>query len=66
MKKANEDIRTMLKEKKIPVYAVADVLGVHDNTLFRRLRFELSTQEKLKLINIIDELATSELENDQA
>lgn len=57
MKKANEDIRAMLKEKKIPVYAVADVMGVHENTVFRRLRFELPEQDKQTFRRIIDELS---------
>ena len=46
MSKANADIREMLKEKQIPVYAVAAVMGVHENTVFRRLRFELPDDEK--------------------
>lgn len=57
MTKANADIRTELKAKGIPVYAVADVMGVHENTLFRRLRHELSEQEKQKFISIIDKLS---------
>ncbi len=57
MVKANADIRAELKGKKIPVYAVADVLGVHENTVFRRLRHELPEQEKQKLIKIINGLS---------
>lgn len=34
MAKANADIRAELKAKNIPVYAVADVLRVHENTVF--------------------------------
>lgn len=47
----------MLKEKKIPVYAVADVMGVHENTFFRRLRYELSEQDKQTFKRIINELS---------
>lgn len=57
MTKANADIRAELKAKSIPVYAIADVLGVHENTVFRRLRHELSEQEKQKFIRIIDGLS---------
>lgn len=57
MVKANADIRAELKGKKIPVYAVADVLGVHENTVFRLLRHELPEQEKQKFIKIIDRLS---------
>lgn len=57
MPKANAEIRAMFKEKQIPVYAVAAVLGVHENTIFRRLRFELSDDEKTDFRQLIDELA---------
>lgn len=58
MSKANADIRGMLKEKQIPVYAVAAVMGVHENTVFRRLRFELPDKEKAVFRRIINELAS--------
>lgn len=57
MSKANSEIRALLKEKQIPVYAVAAVMGVHENTVFRRLRFELSADEKADFRRIINELA---------
>ena len=57
MSKANADIREFLKEKQIPVYAVAKVMGVHENTIFRKLRFELSDDEKATFRRIITEIA---------
>lgn len=60
MSKANSEIRAMLKKKQIPVYAVAAVMGVHENTVFRRLRFELPDDEKATFCRIIDELATQQ------
>ena len=57
MIKANADIRAMMKERKVPVYAVGAVMGVHENTVLRRLRFELPEQEKQTFRRIIDELA---------
>ena len=63
MLKANADIRAELKGKKIPVYAVADMLGVHENTVFRRLRHELPEQEKQKFNRIIDELSEQNTNN---
>lgn len=61
MTKANTDIREAMRTKKVPVYAVADVMGVHENTLFRRLRYELSEQEKQKYFCIIDEISEKEV-----
>ena len=65
MKLANQDIRNLMREKKVPVYAVGAAMGVHENTVFRRLRFELPEQEKQTFRRIIDELsAQSEPTND--
>lgn len=65
MKLANQDIRALMREKKVPVYAVGAAMGVHENTVFRRLRFELPEQEKQTFRRIIDELsAQSEPTND--
>lgn len=63
MTKANADIRAEMKAKSIPVYAVADVMGVHENTLFRRLRHELTEQEKQELVRIIDKLSRTQMTN---
>lgn len=65
MKLANQDIRELMREKKVPVYAVGAAMGVHENTVFRRLRFELPEQEKQTFRRIINELSTqSEATND--
>lgn len=63
MVKANADIRAELKGKKIPVYAIADVLGVHENTVFRRLRHEMPEHEKQRFIGIIDKLSEQNTNN---
>ena len=58
MKLANQDIRELMREKKVPVYAVGAAMGVHENTVFRRLRFELPETEKQTFRRIINELST--------
>lgn len=57
MTKANIDIRSALKTAKIPIWACAAVIGVHENTLLRKLRFELSEQEKKPIFEAIEKLA---------
>lgn len=52
--KPNHDIRTMIKQANIYAYQVAEQLQVHENTLFRMLRRELSTQEKEQIIQAIE------------
>lgn len=57
MKLANSDIRKLMKQQKVPAYAIAAVLGVHENTVFRKLRFELSTKDKKMFAQIINDVA---------
>ena len=55
MTKANSEIRTAMQNNKIPAWAIGAEIGVHENTVLRRLRFELS--EKQKYLSIIDKLS---------
>lgn len=57
MTKANSEIRTAMQNNKIPSWAIGAEIGVHENTVLRRLRFELSEQEKQKYLSIIDKLS---------
>lgn len=54
---ANLDIRKLMRQKKVPTYAVAAALGVHENTVFRKLRYELSEVDRKKFIQLIDDIA---------
>lgn len=38
-------------------------MGVHENTLFRRLRHELMEQEKQEFVRIIDKLSRTQTTN---
>lgn len=57
MKLANPDVRKLMRQQKVPAYAIAAVLGVHENTVFRRLRFELSEADKKMFFKIISDIA---------
>lgn len=57
MTKANADVRKAMRDKRIPAWAVGAELGVHENTVLRRLRFELNAQDKQEFFRIIDKLA---------
>lgn len=54
---ANNDIRTIAKEKGVRLWEVAEVLKVSDPTMTRKLRRELPQDEKDRIFKIIDELA---------
>lgn len=57
MSKANADIRAKAKSKNILFWQIADKLGITDGNLSRKLRKELSAEEKTKIFAIIDELS---------
>lgn len=58
----NAEIRAMLKDEKIPYWRIGDKLGVHENTVIRRMRHELSQAEKQNFIKAIDEIKSENKE----
>lgn len=54
---ANIEIRRAAKEKQIPLWKIADALGIQDYTLSRKLRHELPEDEQKSICNIIQKLA---------
>ena len=56
MEKANLEIRAAAKRNGVPVWYIAEVLGVSEPTMTRRLRRELSGVEKDSIITIIENL----------
>lgn len=52
----NKDIRNLLKEKSLYHWQLADYLGISEPTLTRKLRKELSQEEKEKIIKVINEM----------
>ena len=52
----NLDIRDKLMKSHIFQYELAEVMGISEMTLLKRLRKELNSEEKEKIIKIIDEL----------
>lgn len=53
----NMDVRSAAKEKGVFLYQIADKLGVSEPTMIRWLRYELPTEKKTKIMQIISELA---------
>lgn len=56
VKVANESIKSRLKTLKIPYWRIAEVLGVHENTILRHLRTEMTSEELLSFEKAIDEI----------
>ncbi len=54
---ANEDIRKAISEAKVKYWQVADALGMSDGGFSRKLRDELSTEDKERVFQAIKEAA---------
>lgn len=53
----NLRIRDKARIENVPLWKIANALGIADATFSRKLRFEFSEDETQKILNIIDELA---------
>ena len=49
----NKEIREAKKEKGMSQWQLGELLGVSENTVNRRLRKELSDEEKQKILKVI-------------
>lgn len=58
--KANLEIREILKQHNIPQWKIAECMKQSEGTFCRKMRHELSDQEKRKVINSIQKLIHSE------
>jgi DNA-binding NtrC family response regulator len=56
MTKANKDIRAKLRNTRVTIWRVAEVLGIHESTLIRRMRKEFPHRDKEEIFKIIDQL----------
>jgi len=52
------EIREYAREKKVYLWEIGQKLGVNAFTMTRRMRSELSDDQKARIIAIIDEIAT--------
>lgn len=58
MTQKNTDVRQKAKEAGVFQYQIAEALGVSEYTILRKLRKELPQDEKARIFQIIDRLAT--------
>ena len=56
----NVDIRRMAAGNGVPLWQIADAMGIADCSLSRKLRKELTPEEKSRVFSIIEELAKGE------
>ncbi|MBQ5319755.1 MAG: hypothetical protein J6K17_11735 [Oscillospiraceae bacterium] len=53
----NADVRTTAKSAGVFLYQVAAFMGISEPTMTRKLRFELSEQEKKPIFEAIEKIA---------
>lgn len=53
----NKEIKEYIKSKNVPMWMVAERLGIADSSFSRMLRYEVSEEKKLQIKAITDELA---------
>lgn len=58
----NKDFRTYAKEKGVCLWQVAQALGISEPTMTRRMRRELSQQDKRAMRDMVDALAAEKKE----
>lgn len=56
---ANLEIRKAASDKKVFLWQVAEQIGVTDFTLSRKLRRELNSEDKEKIMAAIDQIAAA-------
>lgn len=57
MQQANADIREDARKAGVPLWMIANQLGVSEATLTRRMRFEMINDDKRTIREIISSLA---------
>lgn len=53
---ANKEIRTTAIKSNVRLWQIADEMGIHEVTLIKRLRYELTESDKAKILSIIEKL----------
>lgn len=53
---ANKEIRATAIKSNVRFWQIADEMGIHEVTLIKRLRHELTESEKTKILSIIEKL----------
>ncbi len=52
----NQDVRQAAKESGVKLWEISDRLGLYDGNFSRKLRHELSPEEKSRIFEIIREI----------
>lgn len=56
----NKEIKEYIKSRNIPMWRVAERLGIADSSFSRMLRYEISEEKRTQIKAIADELAVGQ------
>ncbi|MCK0473911.1 hypothetical protein [Halalkalibacter sp. APA_J-10(15)] len=56
----NQDLRDQIKSSNLYLWQIAEQLNIHENTLYRLLRYELSNQQKTQISSAIKQLKSKQ------
>ena len=59
---ANEIIREELKDKKVFQWELAHELGISEQTMVRKMRFEMDALEQSEMLEVIEKIAMRKTE----
>ena len=61
----NDIIRKKARENRVPIWKIAQALGVSEATMTRRLRIELPAEERDAVCSIIDAISAATIQEVQ-
>ena len=61
---ANNDIRELAKKNNVYLWEIAHEYGINDNNFSRKLRYELSDNEKARITEIIHKIHSMKMEEE--
>lgn len=64
-KMSNNDIRNVLKKENIYMWQIAEKLEMHETTLIKKFRRELSKDQKMQIISAVESIKLSRMKEEQ-
>lgn len=63
--KKNQELRSAMKTRKVFIWEIADRLGIHETTLIKKLRKQLTPEQTKKIFSIIEELHLEKIKENE-
>lgn len=63
--KKNQELRSAMKTRKVFIWEITDRLGIHETTLIKKLRKQLTPEQTKKIFSIIEELHLEKIKENE-